>query len=282
MIRIAICDDEAWCREMLREYCRNYFAQALSGYPCMPKGQGREVVIPYGYLSMPKGQGREVVMGLEYELVEFVSGEELLAVLEAAGEGRDSQASPWDILLLDIEMQGMSGLLLKEYLQKKRQEIRILFVTSHEEAMPEAFGRQVFGFLQKPLEYERFRQKMDSVLADMKDYEKYVTVENETGVRKIYLKQILYIQGYGKFTQLFLEGEASYMFSEQSLGKWRELLAEEWFCQCHKSYLVNLGQVRGMRENEIVLEGEKRIPLSRRMQKEWKEKYRKYLWEKAR
>lgn len=281
MIRIAICDDEAWYRDILREYCRNYFAQTPYGYPGIPKGQGKEEAASR-YPGMTQGQGGVGERNSVFELAEYSSGEELWAALKASGEGRDSKESLWDILLLDIELQGMSGIRLKELLQEKRQELRILFVTSHGEAMPEAFGRQVFGFLRKPLEYEAFRQKMDTVVADIKDYEKYVMVENGLGVMEIFLNQLQYIQASEKYTYLFLEGENEPVFSKRSLGAWRELLAEEWFCQCHKSYLVNLGQVRGMRENEIVLEGEKRIPLSRRMKKEWKEQYRKYLWEKAR
>ncbi len=261
MIKIAICDDEAWCRDELWKYCQTYFAQ-----------------VPYGNPCMPKGQGREIEMGLEYELAEYASGEELWEAIAAAGENREGL---WDILLLDIEMPGMSGIEVKNRLQQKRQELRILFITSHEEAMPEAFGSRVFGFLKKPLEYEIFRQRMDPVLADIKDYEKYVTVENETGARKIYLKQILYIQGYGKYTQLFLEGEASYVFSGQSLGKWKERLKEDGFFQCHKSYLVNFEHVKRVKE-EIALTGEKRIPVSRRIRRECQEQYRKYLWEKAR
>lgn len=248
MTRIAICDDEARYREMLREYCKNYFEEKC----------------------------------LEYELREYVSGDELWAALGKTWEGRDSQERPEDILLLDIEMQGMSGIRLKELLQEKRQEIRILFVTIHEEAMPEAFGRWVFGFLKKPLEYEKFQKKMDTVMADIRDYKKYVMLENTFGIQKIFLNQLQYIQAFKKYTNLFLEGELSPVISERSLRAWRELLAEEWFYPCHKSYLVNFRQVKGIKKDEILLEGGCCIPLSRRMQKEFQEQYRKYLWEKAR
>lgn len=246
--QIAVCDDEARCRDILGEYCRNYFEEKC----------------------------------LEYELIDYISGDELWAELKEAEKDRDSPECLCDILLLDIEMQGMSGIILKDLLQANRQEIRILFVTSHPEAMPEAFGRQVFGFLKKPLEYDKFQKKMDTVMADIRDCEKYVMLENTFGVQKILLNQLQYIQAFKKYTNLFLEGELPPIISERSLRAWRELLAEEWFYPCHKSYLVNFRQVKGVRKDEILLEGGCCIPLSRRMQKEWKEQYRKYLWEKAR
>lgn len=78
----------------------------------------------------------------EIEIEEYASGEQYLAAEEA------------DILLLDIEMGQMNGIEVKERLQRQQAEARILFVTSYDEFMEEAYGRNVFGFLKKPLQYE--------------------------------------------------------------------------------------------------------------------------------
>ena len=184
MIRVAICDDEAWYREELRKYCEKYFEEAH----------------------------------LEYQLKEFASGEKMQEeLIRSKGQG----VCLTDILLLDIEMEAVDGIQLKDAMQKDRSEIRILFITSHEEAITEAFGSHVFGFLKKPVEYLSFERKMNRIVEDIKYYEKFVVVKNALGVRKIYLNQIQYIQAHEKFSQMFLEKEQSPVFSEYSFSFWK-------------------------------------------------------------
>lgn len=244
MTRIAICDDERWCREKLRRYCQIYFQE----------------------------------IERDYLLVEYVSGEEL----RDAMTNLTTEIEPFaDLLLLDIKMPGIDGIQLKEFLQAERQNVRILFITNHTEAMPEAFGMWVLGFLEKPVEYGEFQRKMDSVVADIGDDERYVMVKNGSGVYKVYLKQIRYIQGDGKYTRLYLQGKADYLFSECSLGSWKERLEPSGFFLCHKSYLVNFYHVRAVQEEILLSEGD-HLPMSRRMRKDCMAQYRKYLWEKAR
>ena len=72
-----------------------------------------------------------------------------------------------DILLLDIEMEGMSGIELKDLLGEREKRVRICFITSHSELAVEGYGDGVFGFLVKPLEYERFAVKMKLMVRDL-------------------------------------------------------------------------------------------------------------------
>lgn len=71
----------------------------------------------------------------------YTSGEELLT----SGE-------MFDFLFLDIEMTGMDGIQVKELLEQQSIQGKIIFLTSHEERMREAFGANVIGFLRKPVQ----------------------------------------------------------------------------------------------------------------------------------
>lgn len=70
---------------------------------------------------------------------EYERGEDLLENLNA------------DILLLDIKMDGLDGIEIKNILQHQKSRTGILFLSNYLEAIPEAFGRQVYGFLKKPV-----------------------------------------------------------------------------------------------------------------------------------
>lgn len=54
-----------------------------------------------------------------------------------------------DILILDIEMKNMDGIAVKNRLQNKQEAAFIIFVSSHDEMMPDAYGLNVIGFVTK-------------------------------------------------------------------------------------------------------------------------------------
>jgi|GEM_PF-3122752 len=71
-----------------------------------------------------------------------------------------------DILLLDIEMEsGTSGIEVKDTLCAERNGALIIYTTSHVELAPETHGRNVCGFLIKPVDETKFMKKMDEVIA---------------------------------------------------------------------------------------------------------------------
>lgn len=199
---------------------------------------------------------------------EYASGTELL---------KDGEA---DILLLDVEMAGMDGLQVKDLLGQQRADTRILFISNHEEALPEAFGRQVYGFLKKPVDYREFERKLDIVVEDLMERGGYILYESTDSICKIPINQILYIQADGKYTKIFLWDEEEYVFSDKSIGAWKEELGLNDFGMCHRSYLVNLFYVKRI-QADITLANHQHIPVSRRMEKEFRDNYRAYIWRKA-
>lgn len=72
------------------------------------------------------------------------------AQLSCINDASMIEAKEPDILFLDIEMPGRDGLSAKDALCEKDGKPLIIFVTSHREAMPKAFGRNVVNFITKP------------------------------------------------------------------------------------------------------------------------------------
>lgn len=201
------------------------------------------------------------------EIVEYDSGEEFF------------QSGEVDILFLDIEMAKMSGIDVKNRLQREQIRTRIVFITSHDEMMEDAFGKQVFGFLRKPIEYEKLKEKLELVLEDMD--EEYQVVFTGLGEEHcVYKNRILYIKANGKYSDIILEKEEKY-FSDRSIGEWRKELESRDFFLSHKSYLVNLYHIRQIKDEIILLSGE-HVPVSRRMKSATKDAYRNYIRRKAR
>ena len=72
---------------------------------------------------------------------QFDSGEELLS---------SDICHSLTLVFLDIEMNGMTGIEVKNILEQKCPFTLIIFNTSHEEQIKDAFGRNVISFISKP------------------------------------------------------------------------------------------------------------------------------------
>lgn len=204
--------------------------------------------------------------GLQYELWEYGSAREFLE--------REEET---DLLFLDIEMGGITGIQLKDYLQEE-EDVRILFVTSHVEGMPEAFGRNVYGFLEKPVDMDRLEKYLGRVLEDIEGHQVLI-IEGVHGEIAVKAEDILYFVSDNKYSRMVsIEGET---FCSMSMQQLEEMLGEKEFFRCHKSYLVNLASISEISKN-IHLKNGDCIPVSRRRAKELKDAYLAYIIKGAR
>lgn len=191
----------------------------------------------------------------------YTSGEELLASSER-----------FDFLFLDIEMTGMDGIQVKELLEQQGVKGKIIFLTSHEERMIEAFGANVIGFLKKPVR----DADLLSIVQKMKQFtdKKRIEWEEDGRLYAVYAEEIQYIEVEDKYTYVFA-GTERYLV-RRSLREWENILQGSDFCMANRSCLVNLNLLDRVK-SEIVLEDGKTIPISRKYKKEIEEKYKEYL-----
>lgn len=187
-----------------------------------------------------------------------------------------------DILLLDIEMEGMDGIQVKNILQRQKEKVRILFVTSHEELALEGYGKHVFGFLVKPFDYEQFEQKLRPAEEDLEQEERYVTLKMSRPGRQTRMSDILYIEADGKYVKVHLATGEGPLYDERSIGTWEKELAGSDFTISHKSCLVKLAWVKQIRDTDLLLKNGKAVRVSRRMKTGFREKYRAYMLRNAR
>lgn len=202
---------------------------------------------------------------IEYIVREYRSAEEYLKYMEKT-----------DLLLLDIEMKGMSGLRLKEQLERQGKNVRILFVTSHEEMMIDAFGKNVFGFLTKPVDEKRLGKYTDRMLEYM---EVYVTIQAADGEQALLVDDILYFQADGRYCYAITSTRK--IFCNQGLSGLESQLLNEDFIRCHRSILLNLRNVKGVAEDVKMKNGE-RVSLAKRKKKEVRMAHSRYISNVAR
>ncbi len=185
---------------------------------------------------------------------------------------------PADLLLLDIEMPGRSGLSIRDELEKKSADSLIIFVTSHSEAVWDAFGRNVIGFFEKPMDYDRLCQLMEKFF-DL--YSIYETVNLEDGTQ-LAVGDIVWIQVKDIYSQVRLASGAKYTL-RRSLSVWESMLPAEDFLRISDTCIVGCRYVERLEKKGVRLDDcEELFPFSTRRKKGCEEKYLHYCRKMAR
>ena len=174
-----------------------------------------------------------------------------------------------DILLLETGMTGMSGIELKDRLEKTGSREAILFISSHKEQMGEAFGKNVYGFLEKPIQKERLFVCLDKIIAARKDRGQIRIGKG----RYLFSDKIMYVKSIDKYVEIHTidSVEVGYF----SMKECERVLSEMGFRRVHKSYLIHFRYVIKI-EAEIVMQDGRMIRLMRGTVKELKEEYSDY------
>jgi len=182
--------------------------------------------------------------------------------LETTKEASDillgESANDVDVVFLDIEMPGMSGLELVKSLQKA---YNIILVTSKPEYATEAFEDAVADYLVKPVEYERFLKAANKV-KDNLEKEKLLAEKED----HIYVKSDgkLYRLAYDNI--LFVEALADYVIFNTEVGRKHivhhtmkgieKRLPESIFSRVHRSYIINRNKINRIEDLQVYI-GEK-------------------------
>ncbi|MGH3001893.1 MAG: LytR/AlgR family response regulator transcription factor [Gaiellaceae bacterium] len=172
-----------------------------------------------------------------------VSGEAGSAAeaLALAGERRH------DVVFLDVEMPGLTGIQAAPLVRERRDPPAIVFVTAHERYAVEAFAVEAFDYLLKPIDPERLARVLERLrerTAESAVPVEKIPVVSAGGTELLDFDQVQYVQADGDYSRVHTY-DRSYLCTG-SLGELEEKLGPR-FARIHRSYLVNLSKVAGVR-----------------------------------
>ncbi|MBQ6889131.1 MAG: response regulator transcription factor [Lachnospiraceae bacterium] len=183
----------------------------------------------------------------------------------------------YDLIFLDIEMDGMDGFTTARLLKEQQSDITVIFLTGHTEMAMEGYEVQAFRFLAKPIEQDRLYSALRA-FGERFQTEKKVVISENGKQRLIRCREIKYIKSENVYLQIVTEKEEYWVRKKQ-----KELLEElpkDYFVAVHRSHIVNMEYVKCFGGNEIILEGETKIPVSRGKRDLFKQQMMKYMKEK--
>jgi two-component system LytT family response regulator len=177
-----------------------------------------------------------------------------------------------DLVFLDIEMPGMSGLELLKNLEKRPL---VIFISAKKDYALEAFEMNVADYIVKPIELPRFmvavsraKELFDSKdqKMELNDKEKdYIFVRHNSMLTKIKIKDIMYIQALGDYVNIYT---AEKRFTVHiTLRSMEEKLPAGSFYRLHRSYVVSLDHIDNIEENTAYI-GKHPIPIGEQFKKQ--------------
>lgn len=171
---------------------------------------------------------------------------------------------PVDLLFLDIQMPGLTGL---EFLRSLQRPPAVIFTTAYPDYAIEGYQLDVIDYLLKPFSFERFHQAVQKAAERLKLIaaargeagQEYLAVKSEHKVYKLRFSDIRYIEGMREYVAFHTrEGR---ILSLLSLKKLEEELPSDRFLRVHKSFIVAMEEVRALDGNRLDLGGEVFIPI---------------------
>ncbi len=180
---------------------------------------------------------------------------------------------PVDLIFLDVEMPGMTGLELIKNLEKPPI---IILITSKKEYAAEAFDLNVVDYLIKPLSLPRFmvavnkakdlfeKKEPRQVVNDARSKD-YIFVRSGGILIKIKIDSIQYVQAIGDYVNIYTT-EKRYTV-HITLKNIEEKLPADKFFRLHRSYLVALNHIDNIEENSAYT-GKHPLPIAGQFKKD--------------
>ncbi|HEV7381637.1 MAG TPA: LytTR family DNA-binding domain-containing protein [Dyadobacter sp.] len=192
--------------------------------------------------------------------------------LTLAGECADAMeayqkimAEPVDLLLLDIEMEDMSGIDLVKSLGPKNPII--IFTTSKKEYAAEAFELNVADYITKPVTTVRFLQAIDKAKEIFKSKKQEIKTEDDSFlfirdsniVRRLKIEDILYAEAMGDYVKLYTSERFYSVHS--SLKDVESKLPDSRFLRVHRSFIIQVGKIDTIEGGTLII-NKKMVPVA--------------------
>lgn len=224
------------------------------------------------YLTILNDQVRKLCFNksFEYKINMFRSGNELLQVY--------AQNEHYDIIFLDIDMPGINGISISKELYLKGNNTIIVFITSHSELMSEAFGMNVYSFINK-IDINIKLPYIFNKILNIFNQTKNIVFKTEVGYTKFSTSSIVAISVESRKLYLYLNNNEKIRIYDYFLSEIQKKINNNHFIYASRSLLINLRYVKGIVHDRICTTNDLSFEISKYKRKEIEGKFLEFLEE---
>lgn len=160
-----------------------------------------------------------------------------------------------DLIFLDINMDGLSGIQL---LENSNITAKVIITTAYDQYALKGYDLNVSDFLLKPYSFERFLKAVNKVEAQLEGTDKnnpdYFFVKTENRLEKIVLSEIKFIEGMRDYRRIHTTEKK--IMTLQTFSELERMISSKEIVRVHKSYMVNINKIESIERNRIKIDTE--------------------------
>jgi two-component system, LytTR family, response regulator len=212
-------------------------------------------------------------------LTDYIGKVPFLNLVATAGDAFEAakllQEKPVDLIFIDIQMPGLTGL---QFIQSLAKRPMVIIVTAYKKFAPEGFDLDVVDYLVKPMGLDRFMKACNKAqeLHDLRtsitaiasggagastpNTAEFFFVNVDYSLVKVLFADIIWIEGSGDYVKIHLKSAPKPLLVRTSAKTLESELAAEKFLRIHKSYIVAVASITAIRKNSLFI-GELELPV---------------------
>jgi len=176
-----------------------------------------------------------------------------------------------DLVFLDVEMPGITGI---ELLKSMKKAPAIIITTAYRDFALDAFELDAIDYLLKPIAFDRFfksvskyYQWIDSEAQMVKGAtnqqhteEAFIYVRSDRKILKLLLDDILFIESLKDYVKIYLQNDV--VITKEKISHLEEKLPDSLFVRTHRSFLVSVSHIKAFTAETVEVEDHE-IPIGR-------------------
>lgn len=195
-------------------------------------------------------------------------------VVYASGDGLLASGERFDIVFLDIQMDGRNGIETARCLRKRQEDVVLIFITGIREYVFDALDLYAFQYLIKPVDGKKLAEVLERAVKEVQKKKEQRVLFIKTRNLTLSQTDILYIESKAKKVEIHVAGARE---SIEIYASMEELLRElgEEFYRCHRAYIINMAYVAEYSSDSILLTNGDKVYLAK---KKYGEFVKAYMW----
>ena len=237
MFNIAFCDDNSEFLLLLENIVKKECERLVPG--------GRDVSVGPSFAS-----GREVI--------DYMAGHHV------------------DVLLLDIDMPGMSGFEVAKIICNEYKSTKIVFMSAHDNFVYSTFEFYPFAYIRKSHIEQEFPKVLSRIIDKLEEPERRISLSTGTGMKTVDVSSIVYVESRRNYYSVFLVHGLEYT-CRGTLSDFCRSVEKFDFFRIHSAFLINLEYVDRMPEGGFVIVNDVKLPIAQKRMKDFKKTYMDYV-----
>ncbi|MDD2970757.1 MAG: LytTR family DNA-binding domain-containing protein [Lachnospiraceae bacterium] len=186
-----------------------------------------------------------------YEIHTFQNAEELFRFF--------TRRHQLDLLFMDIELEDESGIKVAEKVNKVVPDCQITYLSNYLHYATEVYDTKHCYYIVK----NEYQEKIPKVIERVREYQRktFLAVKTGTASQMIAIRDIIYLEREKKTTHIhWMKGITD---TRENLEELLARISAPFFVRCHNSYAVSLLHVKVYKRQEILLDEDATVPISR-------------------